>query len=98
MEHLESMSDFFTARVEGYDEHMLRDVEGCKEGYQRMAQLVPEDTKNLLDLGCGTGLEICHFDTPCTIEYQISLLKAAGFQTVTRELRVGNTTILVARK
>lgn len=23
---LEKMDDFFTARVEGYDEHMLRDV------------------------------------------------------------------------
>ena len=52
------MSDFFTARAEGYDEHMLKEVEGCKECYKKMAQLVPADTKKLLDLGCGTGLEL----------------------------------------
>ena len=55
---LEAMSDFFAARVEGYDEHMLRDVEGCKEGYEKMATLIPQSTKRLLDLGCGTGLEL----------------------------------------
>ena len=58
MRPLETMSDFFTARVDGYDEHMLRDVEGCKEGYPLMASLVPAHTRRLLDLGCGTGLEL----------------------------------------
>lgn len=55
---LEPMSDFFAARVQGYDEHMLEQVEGCREGYQKMAELIPEDAKTLLDLGCGTGLEL----------------------------------------
>ena len=55
---LETMSDFFTARTEMYDEHMLTEVEGCKEGYEKMAALVPDDTNTLLDLGCGTGLEL----------------------------------------
>lgn len=58
MNRLEPMSDFFTARLDGYDEHMLNDVEGCKEGYIKMAALVPMNTKCLLDLGCGTGLEL----------------------------------------
>ena len=58
MRPLETMSDFFTARVDGYDEHMLRDVEGCKEGYPLMASLLPAHTRRLLDLGCGTGLEL----------------------------------------
>ena len=58
MNRLESMSDFFAARVVGYDEHMIRNVEGCREGYPMMASLVPADTKTLLDLGCGTGLEL----------------------------------------
>ena len=52
------MDDFFTARVEGYDAHMLESVEGCREGYLLMARLLPDDTKTLLDLGCGTGLEL----------------------------------------
>lgn len=55
---LESMSDFFTARTEEYDEHMLSEVEGCKDGYIKMASLVPKDCEKLLDLGCGTGLEL----------------------------------------
>lgn len=55
---MEKMSDFFTARVDGYDDHMLNNVEGCKDGYIRMAELLPKDVVQLLDLGCGTGLEL----------------------------------------
>lgn len=49
------MSDFFTERVDGYELHML---EFCKEGYQKFAELVPVNSKKILDLGCGTGLEL----------------------------------------
>ena len=55
---MEKMKDFFTARVDIYDDHMIHEVEGCREGYLKMAELVPEKTKTLLDLGCGTGLEL----------------------------------------
>ncbi len=55
---IETMSDFFAARVEGYDEHMINNVEGCREGYVKMASLIPQNTQKLLDLGCGTGLEL----------------------------------------
>jgi len=55
---LEKMEDFFTARVDGYDEHMLNEVKGCKEGYIKMAELIPDGTESILDLGCGTGLEL----------------------------------------
>lgn len=55
---LQDMSSFFSERVEGYDEHMINEVEGCREGYIKMAELVPKTTKTLLDLGCGTGLEL----------------------------------------
>lgn len=55
---VEQMSDFFTARVDGYDEHMLNEVPGCKDGYIKMAELLPGDVAELLDLGCGTGLEL----------------------------------------
>lgn len=58
MEKLEKMADFFAARVGMYDEHMINDVEGCKEGYEKMAEFVPEGCERLLDLGCGTGLEL----------------------------------------
>lgn len=55
---IEEMSDFFTARVDGYDEHMINEVEGCKDGYVKMAELLPKDANEILDLGCGTGLEL----------------------------------------
>ncbi|MCY9662368.1 class I SAM-dependent methyltransferase [Paenibacillus chondroitinus] len=54
--NLEKMSDFFTARVETYDSHMLSN--GGKEGYEKIAQLIPQNVDTLLDLGCGTGLEL----------------------------------------
>ncbi len=49
------MADFFTARIDSYEAHMLR--EGDK-GYEQFAELVPSNTEKLLDLGCGTGLEL----------------------------------------
>lgn len=52
------MADFFKARAEIYDEHMLNEVGGCREGYIIMAELVPDRVKYVLDLGCGTGLEL----------------------------------------
>lgn len=58
MDTLEKMDDFFTERVESYDEHMLETMEGCREGYLKMAELLPENCLSLLDLGCGTGLEL----------------------------------------
>ena len=55
---LEEITAFFTSRLDLYDEHMLREVPGCRAGYARMAALLPEGTARLLDLGCGTGLEL----------------------------------------
>ena len=55
---LEKMSEFFKARVEGYDNHMINNVTGCDEGYKKMSELLPKSIESLLDLGCGTGLEL----------------------------------------
>jgi len=55
---LEKMADFFAARVDDYDEHMLTEVEGCVEAYRKLAELLPRNTHSLLDLGFGTGLEL----------------------------------------
>ena len=56
---LERMDVFFTARVEGYDEHMRQYVEEDSEFYAYTASLLPGmDNAEVLDLGCGTGLEL----------------------------------------
>ncbi len=56
---LEGMAEFFAARLDGYDEHMRRDIEGAAEFYPYTASLLPREPEaRLLDLGCGTGLEL----------------------------------------
>lgn len=51
---LEEMDVFFTRRLEGYEEHMAV----WEKAYQRFAQLIPDGCEEILDLGCGTGLEL----------------------------------------
>jgi len=55
---LEKMSEFFAARAEGYDRHMLAEVEGCAEAYRLIPLLLNAATADVIDLGCGTGLEL----------------------------------------
>ena len=56
---LERMAAFFEARLEGYDAHMLNDIESAKDFYSFPASLLPlEGGAEVLDLGCGTGLEL----------------------------------------
>lgn len=63
---LEKMSDFFEARLDGYDEHMLNDIESAKEFYPFTASLLPcAENSRVLDLGCGTGLELEEYYKVC---------------------------------
>ena len=59
---LEKMDAFFAARLEGYDEHMLSEIVGSTEFYPYTASLLPlGEGASVLDLGCGTGLELEYF-------------------------------------
>ena len=63
---LEKMSDFFEARLEGYDEHMLNDIESATEFYPFTAKRLPTVLNpRVLDLGCGTGLELAEYYKLC---------------------------------
>ena len=51
---LEGMADFFAVRLMDYEKHM----QPWSEGYRQIANVIPEQTKHILDIGCGTGLEV----------------------------------------
>lgn len=51
---LEDMDDFFAKRIDGYEAHMAV----WQRAYQSFAGLLPMGCQNILDLGCGTGLEL----------------------------------------
>lgn len=53
-DRLEEMDSFFTRRLDGYEEHMSV----WKEAYIRFADLLPDQCREVLDIGCGTGLEL----------------------------------------
>ncbi len=56
---LEKMRDFFEARLDGYDKHMLTNIESANEFYPFTAKCLPlQENCQILDLGCGTGLEL----------------------------------------
>lgn len=56
---LEAMDAFFNKRADTYDDHMLVEMQ-LNEFYEAIAGCFPESDKalSLLDLGCGTGLEL----------------------------------------
>ena len=55
----EEMAAFFAARLSGYEEHMLQCIACAREFYPETARLLPlRPGAHLLDLGCGTGLEL----------------------------------------
>lgn len=56
---LEEMGSFFDARLEGYEQHQLDTIEAAREFYPFTARCLPQNAgARILDLGCGTGLEL----------------------------------------
>ena len=59
---LEKMDEFFDNRLDIYDEHQLNCIESAKEFYPFTASVLPMNPgSRVLDLGCGTGLELDEF-------------------------------------
>ncbi|MGF7145762.1 ubiquinone/menaquinone biosynthesis C-methylase UbiE [Anaerotaenia torta] len=56
---LEEMGSFFDTRSGTYEEHMLTEIDGMEEAYHEIARHIPDGrNRKLVDLGCGTGLEL----------------------------------------
>ena len=59
---LEKMGEFFDSRLDGYEEHQLTCIESAQEFYPFTAACLPQTSgARVLDLGCGTGLELGYY-------------------------------------
>ena len=59
---LEKMGEFFDRRLSSYDEHMMTNIASAEEFYPFTASLLPKARgARVLDLGCGTGLELASY-------------------------------------
>ena len=59
---LELMDNFFDSRIDGYEDHMLNCIDGAVEFYPFTAESLPMHSgARVLDLGCGTGLELKYY-------------------------------------
>lgn len=56
----EEMESFFQIRADGYDEHMRNNVSSFDVLYSKISEPIrpTEEKIEILDLGCGTGLEL----------------------------------------
>ena len=58
----ERMGEFFDARLDGYEEHQLANIGSAAEFYPFTAERLPRfPGARVLDLGCGTGLELGYY-------------------------------------
>jgi len=57
---IEKMIDFFNNRADNYDDNMRSNIEDFNRFYSKIAMEIKETQReiNILDIGCGTGLEL----------------------------------------
>ena len=90
---IEKMSDSFENRLDGYDEHMMTNIESAGEFYPFTAKMLPAaENCSILDLGCGTGLELEDYYLLCPsakvtgIDLSQGMLSALGKKFADKEI------------
>lgn len=51
----EEMSAFFSTKKDNYEKHMKKN---WAKDYRKFSEKLPPECRHILDLGCGTGLEL----------------------------------------
>ena len=83
---LEEMGAFFDARLDGYEAHMLTNIASAREFYPFTASCLPRrEHTTLLDLGCGTGLELKFYFPLCPTAEVTGIDLAPGMLRALRE-------------
>jgi len=93
---LEKMGNFFDSRLNGYEEHQLTCIESAQEFYPFTAEQLPmESGAKILDLGCGTGLELNYYFEKNPTAKVTGIDLAAGMLAALREKFAGKDLTLI---
>ena len=85
---LEKMGEFFDARLAGYEAHQLTSIASAEEFYPFTAACLPRTPgAHVLDLGCGTGLELGYYIAIAPTARITGIDLAAGMLEEIREYR-----------
>ena len=83
---LEPMDLFFDRRLKEYDAHQLHEIESAQEFYPFTAAQLPRTPgERVLDLGCGTGLELEYYFAQNPAAQVTGIDLAAGMLQALRE-------------
>ena len=93
---LERMGEFFDRRIDGYEAHQLDTIASAREFYPfTAAQLPAWPGAELLDLGCGTGLELTWYFARNPAARVTGIDLAPGMLTALRERFPGKDLTLI---
>ena len=93
---LEKMSEFFENRLGGYDAHMMANIASARDFYPFTAGSLPTtENSRILDLGCGTGLELEEYFLLCPTARITGIDLSQGMLTALREKFPGKEMELV---
>ena len=95
-EPLEKMGEFFDRRLDGYEEHQLTCIEDAQEFYPFTARCLPAgEGVRVLDLGCGTGLELNYYFQLCPSAHVTGIDLAPGMLAALKEKFPGKDLTLI---